>query len=704
MAEKPASDKEKQNADSASGSDAKVDKKADDKKADKLPPSIVKFNAEISIDSAFPLPQYDSGPVKAYKAVGSGPSNSAMFALICENNLSPRTNVGATYSKVLNPSLVNLVGSAVVEWPIDGKHHYVLLYEDNLGAPLVEKDKGAYGMSQDLVMEKIIRPMVSALLDLRDKDMVHGAIRPTNIYNGGSETLERIVLGDCLANPSWATMPVTYLPLDKAMADPVARGRGTPADDLYAFGVTLCVLLREIDPLANADDEGVIKAKLEGGTYIALTGKHRFTGGILELLRGLLFDDVAQRWTIDEVQAWMDGRRLSPKQSQKKPKASRPLELLGKKYIYPEILAIDMNKNVSEAAHIIENDELDQWLKRAVEDKPLIERVEKARDLANDKGKGPGYQQRLVTRVGIALDPSGPIRFRNIRFMPEGIGPALTYAYATKRDIKDFVDIFTEYFAMQWIDMNRSGNIDVGALMTKFDSCRAFVRQTGIGFGYERCIYFLDPCAPCLSDKVIDYYVRNSEDLMYAFEKLSASSKRPQYFFDRHIAAFLSVKDRKDIDAYLYDLGAPETFKRILGELRVLATIQKRGQLGSYPGIANWVASILGPVYERFHDRTLQDEVKQKVEKLKKKGDLTKIAALFDDPVLYSADSSAFFKAIHEYVRLKNEKAELQRKLADQKTYGQEAGNQAAAILSCLLAIIVILGSTFMAISSYFTG
>jgi hypothetical protein len=698
MAEQPAKNQDDEKTEEVSA-------EKEEKLAPKPGSHIIQLNADITIDTSKPLPRYDNGPVKAYQGIGTGSAPARLVVYVCENHLSPRINVGATYNKIINPTLINLVASGVVEWPGDMRNRYVLVYEDNLGDRIVPDDNGGgFAFDQDMTLNKIIRPMVTALLDMRDKDMVHGGIRPSNIFNGGSEKMERIILGDCLSVPPWANMSALYLPVDKAMANPVARGRGTPADDIYAFGTTLCVLLREVDPFPNADEETIIRTKLEHGSYIALTGKHRFTGGVLELLRGMLFDDVAQRWTIDEVQAWLDGRRLSPKQSAKRAKANRPIALVGKKYIYPEMLAMDMPKNVSEAAHIIEQDDLDQWLKRAVEDKPLTERVDKARDLANDKGKGPGYQQRLVTRVCIALDPGSPIRFKGINFMPEGLGPALTEAFVQKKEIKHFVDIFSEYFAMQWIDMNRNGNIDAGALMTRYDSCRAFIRQTGIGFGIERCIYYMDPCAPCLSEKVLNYYVRDPEDLMEAYEKISTLPSRPHYFMDRHIAAFLSVKDRKNIDPYLYDLGSEETYRRVLAELKVLATIQKRSQLGNYPGIAKWVASILDPVYERFHDRDLRKEVKDKIEQLKQKGDLTRMAALFDNPAITTKDSKEFFRAIHEYVKLRNERVELEAKLSNQKTYGLEAGHQAAAILACVLSAIVIIGSTFMAISKYIAG
>ena len=80
-------------------------------------------------------------------------------------------------------------------------------------------------------------------------------------------------------------------------------------------------------------DEQIVEHKIEHGSYTSLVGKDRFRGALLELLRGLLYDDSNQRWTLEDVQAWVDGRRLSPKQSPKRIKASRPVILTEKKYI-----------------------------------------------------------------------------------------------------------------------------------------------------------------------------------------------------------------------------------------------------------------------------------------------------------------------------------------------------------------------------------
>ncbi|HEU4837872.1 MAG TPA: serine/threonine-protein kinase [Micavibrio sp.] len=656
----------------------------------------VVFNESITINAGSRLPQYDRGLVKAYTASGTNKAPANLFALICEDHLTPRIHKASNYAAIVNPSLTHLAASGVVDWTPAGKEKYCFIYKHSLGNPLMKDDlRGALGMKPDVALNAVIRPLVSVLADLRDKDIFHGNIRVSNIFDGGSKNIERAVLGECLSCPVSYLQPVLYETIDRALCAPIGRGPGTSQDDIYALGVSLAMMLRHSDPMEGLSDEEIIERKMEEGSYSALLGKDRLTGQILELMRGLLYDDENQRWTIDEVMVWLDGRRLSSKQTSRRVKANRPVTFQGKKYSRPELLVNDFKKNPGEARQLIEDGELEQWLSRALEDKPATARFENAVRLAEEGGKGSDYPERLATRVSIALHPEGPISYRNISVLPEGVGPALTEAFIMKRDLQSYHDFFMNYFITQWIDCQAKNVPDVSNLVGRFDSARAFLRIKGLGGGLEKCIYAMNPEVHCLSEKVAKFYIRSPEDLMRAYEKISANSNHPALFFDRHIAAFLSVKDRKNIDPHLYDMNAPETYRRVLAEAKTLATIQKRSQMEKFPGIAKWMVENLGPVYERFHDRELREKTRKAAERLIVAGDLAKIVLLFDDPAVYQNDNIEFRRAMRQYHDLEQETIEIERALRNEATLGLETGHQVAAIVAGILAGIVIMASAF---------
>lgn len=656
------------------------------------------FNDFITISTTGRIPHYDKGSVLAYTAQGSDKYAQNLFALICEDHLTPRTMKANNYAAINNHSLVRLVAAGIVNWAPAGKEKFCLIYENTLGAPLMKEDTyGGLGLKPEIVLNNVIRPIITVFEDMRDKDLVHGNIRAANIFNGGSANFERAVLGECLAIPPSYNQPTMYEPIDRAMTSPAGRGMGTQMDDLYSFGVALAVLMRHMDPTEGMTDDEIIERKMEEGSYSALLGRDRFTGAILELLRGLLQDDETQRWTLEEVLIWLDGRRLSPKQAHRRSKATRPILFNGQKYFRPEILAKDLGKNPGEVKQVIENGEMEQWLTRALEDKATTARYENALKQSADAGKTASHADVLATRLGIALHPTGPIRYKSISIQPEGIGSALSEAYIMKRDMNAYVDFFMHYFITQWIDSQSGNVVDVSSLISKFDGARAYLRHKGIGMGIEKCIYAMNPDVHCLSDKLSKFYVRTPEELMHAYEKLSKMPSRPIMFFDRHVVAFLSVKDRKNIDPYMYDLNAPEPYRKIMAEMRTLATIQKRSQMGVFPGIGDWMIENLGPVYERFHDSELKEALRKKVERLKGSGDLARILMIFDNPVVYQEDNSNFRRSMRRYYDFEQEVADIERQLRDESSLGKEWGRQIAAICAGILAGIIVLATGFMA-------
>lgn len=651
----------------------------------------VSFGENLEIIPDSPRPHLDSGSVHAYEVTGRGKYTGNYFALVCEMDLIPRTNSIQTYLNFTNPSLVKLVDSNVVFWPPAAEQRYVFIYEDNLGSPLLEKGSPqALGLKPEFIMDTVIKQMVSVLRDFRDKEFIHGNIRLSNIYDGGIANFERIILGECLSAPVSHAQSCVYESVERAMADSVAKGQGSKEDDMYALGMVLAILLRQNDPLEGMSEREIIEYKIEYGSYIAAVGKDRMTGPVLELLRGLLYDDPSQRWTYEEVEAWMDGQRLSPKQISKKPKAARPLTFNNKKYLRPSLLAMELHDNISEASQLIEGGNLMQWLARSLEIKDADELVEKVIKTAAEPGRGSMYNERLVSRMSVVLDSDAPIRFCGMNMRPDGIGPLLARSIIRKHDLLPFAEIIMDHSVLFWLDAQRNSRIDASVISSRFDGCRAFVRQKNAGYGIERCLYVLCPESPCLSEKLKGYYVRTPEDLLYAYEDICSKGKAPVSFMDRHIVAFLSIKDRNVIDPFLVDINSGEKHVQLLAGLDVLASIQKRSKMEKFPEIAKVYADILAPVYLRFHDRDLRKSLKEKVEEAKKKGDFAKMSTILNNPDMSRWDYRNYRNAMIEYNNLKKEKRKLEIKMQNERDFGKSTGRQVAAIVSGLIGGIII--------------
>ncbi len=645
-----------------------------------------------------PLPEYNSGPVKAYMARGRDRAANVFFALVCEKHLVPRIFAAGSYKNLTSPTLVPLESHGVTYWSPVKEERYIFLYKNVIGRRIHHVGQPeAMGWRQETVMETIVKPVAATLLEFKDNSFVHGAICPSNMFADTAEgKVQHVILGDCLSLPASYTQPVLYEPIERAMAGPVGRGLGSIADDMYAFGVSLAVILRSHDPLQGMTDDQIIREKVENGSYAAITGKDRFKGSILELLRGLLHDDPRERWTIEEMMTWMDGRRLSPKQALKHKRAARPLTYAGQKYSLSSLLAMDIDLNPGETARIVEGGDLRQWLERSLEDEEITERVEAVVTTIRDRGMGPGYEERLAANLSIALDPYAPIRYKGLRVTGDGIGTAMAESAILKHDLMRFVELFSQNIAMTWLTSSKNTALDSGSLISRFDMCRNYIRHGKVGYGLERCIYTMCPETPCLSEKLRGFYVQTPEQLINAFEQLCLKDEGYAQMLDRHSMAFLSVKEPKVIDSYLFDLGSTEEHRRVLGNLRCLGAIQKRFNLGNFSGIAKVFIPALSSVYARYHDREVREKLEANCRKYAADGDIGKMVVLLTNTEVTNKDFGAFKMAMLEYAELTKEYANLEKRMKDKGVFGKTTGKEIAAVASSIIAAIIILSTAFV--------
>ncbi len=644
------------------------------------------LNGEIEIFPGDRLPHLDQGPIKAYAALSK--TREKAFALICERNLVPQIFASQKYYGLSHPSMPRLVGAGVVDWTPVQQQRYVFVYENKIGKPIVTKEnQHAMGLKNDLVVSHVMRSLIPAIKDLRDADFVHGNIRVQNLYDGGMTGFDKIFLGECLSTPPGFLQPTVYETIERGAVHPLGRGLPTYEDDMYSLGVTLAVMLRTNDPMAGFSNDQIVAQKIEEGSYAAITGKERFTGSLLECLRGLLNDDPRQRWSIDDVLTWMEGRRVHARQGvNSRLKASRPIEFDGKKYLRPQLLAFDLPKNPKEGAKLVEGKDLFQWLNRSLQDKPTEERFEAAISNAQEGGTGGFYPERLSSYVATALSPTLPVMYRDLRFIPDAFGRMLAEASMSRRDLNPFIEYIQNQMILFYSAAQENGPSDANDLVTRFENCRAFLRHATSGYGIERCIYNLCPEVFCLSDKLKNFYVRSAEDLLIAFDRLATTPGRPENLIDRHIISFLSVRDRQIIDPYIPDLNSDQKYRHILGVLRVFSAIQLRSKMDPVPGLTAWLSECVDPLINRFHDRDLRTKTRAQLQKVKDKGDVAKVLALFDNAQIFQEDFRKYREALKDFANLRGEHSRLQASLETDKSFGHGTGRQVAAMVSGILA------------------
>ena len=289
--------------------------------------STVSIHDRIDINPNQPLPAFDSAPAVAYTATHRRDPAREIIALVCDPKLPPRMDVVAPLQRIDNPALMSVVDAGIVDWPHEGRRCPVIVVEQPRGRRVFPSlEEKITPLQEELVTRLCLQQASYVLRDLASHGVTHRAIRPDNLFFD-DEAGNRMVFGQCLSAPIAVTQPVVYETIESGLAAPAGRGEGGIVDDLYAVGVTTLALLIGHTPCFGMSDEEILRRKLAFGSYTALVGSERVSLTMMEPLRGLLNDDPLDRWGLEDLVYWINGRRLSPKPQVLPPKAGRALAL-----------------------------------------------------------------------------------------------------------------------------------------------------------------------------------------------------------------------------------------------------------------------------------------------------------------------------------------------------------------------------------------
>lgn len=644
---------------------------------------------QIEIFPAMPLPELNSSGGQAYVARYRSDASSNLYAVVCTSGIPPRIESVQASRSIDNPSLLRLIDAGVVPW-LDGARAYALIYQKPT-APrmLAHLDDSCAILGEDSINRHFIAPMISALLSLSAAGIVHNSIRPTNIFwRLGTAVPPQI--GECLSTPAGLGQPVAFEPVERALALPIGRGVGSHADDCYAFGVSLAFLVLGGNPLRGMDDKTIIDMKMQRGSFGTIIGARRLLPSHIEILRGLLADDAAQRWTSTDLDQWLSGRRMTPKSSDAGRRAARHFSFMDKEYWQIAPLALALAANPTEATKVIENESLNKWLRRALNDKERAKDLETVIADLKQSGKTSHYEDQLVARVCIALDCTGPIHYRGLSIMPAGIATMLVDATLNGANTQVLSEIISSELVIVWIRMQRESKVDYVTLSQLFERLKNIVEKTSFGNGLERVLYEANPGLPCLSPMLRQQYVTSPKLLLPALERIAASGNRSREPMDRHIAAFLIARERRSESIFI-PMSLPEgSVARGLAILTLLAEMQYRNGPENLPHLASWLSFVVEPATRRFLSKNMRADIQRKANEIIAGGNLSLLLQLIDNPKRITRDQQDFHAARLLYLNIQKEIIGLEARINNRESVIRAAGKPLAASISTFLAIILI--------------
>lgn len=654
----------------------------------------VMIRDRYEIDSGKPLPDYDSAPALAYSCTSKRDTKRGLIALICDPKVPPRLDVVGVMRRIDHRNIMRAVDWEVVDWPPEGRRCPAIIVDQPSGKKVMPTlDTEIPPMQEEKVTRYFIEPICQILREMHGMGTYHRMIRPDNLYWLNSEGGE-MVIGECFSSQPGITNPLVYETLECSLSSVAGRGEGGSENDLYAVGVTILALLTGVSPLRGRTDEEVQRMKLTQGSYAAMVQNNRISLTMMEPLRGLLNDDPAERWTIEELFLWLNGRRLSPKQQVMPTKGSRALTVAGRDYTTAREIAFAMHKNWDQAVALVQTGTLDTWLRRSLGEDDRVEAVNLAK-------AGGDSSDKLVARVLIALDPEGPIRLREFASTIDGMAPLLGAFADDPEARKLFSSVVGMGLFSFWMEQQRRLDTDHVRHMSKLEKVKALMNQTGFGFGMERVVYELNNSLPCQSTMFERDYVPFVDHVLPALNRIAAAPEPPDILVDRHVAAFLSTHFKRAIASELRDIDrAPDDKDGRAAQVQMLSTIQENLHRNvEFPELCQHLATTLEPTIERFHSRDRRARVTARIKKAAKSGRLQDLLEVIEDNQEITEDTNEFSGATREHARATRELLILMRDIKNKPALAQEIGGQlsgAIALLGCVASVGIAGFLTFL--------
>jgi len=650
------------------------------------------LDARYNIQNSTVFEELSTEVARAHPTTAPGEEN--LYALVYDKSFpSPIDTVKALKEgNTINISKVIDYGKITLSTSKTGR--FAVILKKPTGKSLTELFDGKGYTGENFIVDKILPPLINAINSSHEVGFAHGNINPDNIYfdsETSSFTLREGFSEYCGFSQDHAFESVSTL-----SCDPAGKGDYDFSVDFFAVGMVLVFLLSGQKPFRNISREELLGLRLSEGSFevvdefIKSRKKLQVSNRMLNLLRGLLTESKTERWDVKKVNSWLKQQDFPPPQSSA-PNRQEGLEFIfdDKEYFSLGPLLKDLHTNWDRAKTDVDYSKMARWVTMSLKRPNFGEKLE---FLAPSKA-GSAVTDEKLARILIALDPEGPIRFKNISVNIYGFGSYLSYLFSKKDQDKIALarKVLTNDIVEYWI--NQQSNPDEYTYVSLGWSpmkTRQYAKNSTMCFGMERCLYETNKTLSCQSPVLGSSSPSNLQELLTELDvnikKISGDGT-----VDDHITAFIGSKIDLTESVSITTLNSfPKIAKnQQLIELGVLTMAQQQVQAKTLPNIASHLKKGLDEFLGTLHNKSIKKTTLDKLKVATKTGNLSSMFKVMADPVYIRKDIYGFHEAKKQYFMLSNEIIKLQKQsnirfLAYQ--YGLRI-SVTIAYISCLLAL-----------------
>jgi hypothetical protein len=195
---------------------------------------------------------------------------------------------------------------------------------------------------------------------------------------------------------------------------------------------------------------------------------------------------------------------------------------------------------------------------------------------------------------------------------------------------------------------------------------------------------------PCQSPMLRNDCVLSTRQIPPAMERVAASGSHPAEPMDRHLAAFLVVRDKRSEGLFISMSPSEKPLRRALALLSLYSDMQYRFGPDQLPRLAGWLLPLVEPCARRFLSKPFQEKVRQQLHEAAQAGNLALMLKRVDDPRRVSGDEQDFWDARQMYQNVLKEMAQIEGELSSREAIARDLGRPVAATFASIVALTLV--------------
>ncbi len=610
------------------------------------------FGDRYKVDVHKPLPEFDTVGGKAYMVVDREHTSLPLYAFVQAKEIPVRFDVMKDLKESNVPGMICPQDYGVMMLDLETRSEcFVIIFDRPLGGALFARERVNKRLTVAILRDTVTLAFASTLAILHKRSLVHRQIRPEKLFFVNEVGDSGVVLGECVTVPPGYGMPIDMEPIELMFADQASRGESTGAADMYQMGVCLLTYFKNRPVWKDRTRAVSLKTRTQHSSYLALALGEGVAGSLVTLIKGLMDDDIENRWGISDVLGWFEGGKKKKLPEGRNWTLNRPVLFNGQMYSDRRVLADAFANFPKDAILFLRSIDFANWASEVIRTEVLEERIETLLGVKASEETGANLtkaEYALLSRVCMHLHPGGPIRFMGmavqIDSMPTTIASILKSG--SKESILALKEILNYKFLSILVEIvgeRSEGFIDQVANVQKITGT---AQSASLGRGLERVLYILNRDMPCQSTKFETLWIDNAGKFALALNNSASRDFIKAAIFDRHVAAYLASRSEayaRAINSFAATEKDPSKFAIVA--LEFFGALQHEFKLPIMSHLTDLLIGSLHATVNELKNKKRKAKIIAMLEKMKQGGDIAKLTSQIDFGKIQALDKQGFLRA-----------------------------------------------------------